>query len=229
MSKSKKKKSQSKPESIQDALGPRAETGEKPVDDGIVEQALQRANLEERLGANEQYPESPMTPPQENASQKIEEDAVHKAINPPQANTSNPPDPEPQTTPASKDENQPATETFTPASQEQTGADHNLRRLQDFIAGPEFNVNWVRLSLTNTARIPNVIPSPTLWAIPANLDVAQRIHDVLVSPGYVESVWPALRLVMGNSIDNVYWTAGVLSTFGLFDVVRLLPGELKYV
>jgi hypothetical protein len=91
------------------------------------------------------------------------------------------------------------------------------------VHGIEYDINWVRLHLTNLGRIPNVIPVQTIWNVPASLDIPKLIYDNVLSLGYVENVWPCLCVVMGSSIDNVLWSAGVLTTIALFDTIRMLP------
>jgi len=138
------------------------------------------------------------------------------------------------TTPASNIDSQPATPPSIPAYPPQGGIaltlptkndvvfDKNLQRLKEYVRGEEFSINWVRLHLSNLGRIPNVIPVMNLWDVSASLDIPKAVHDVVLTEGYLDNIWPSLSMVMGSSKDNLRWTAGVLTTMGLFDTIRML-------
>jgi len=91
------------------------------------------------------------------------------------------------------------------------------------VRGPEFDANWILLHLSHLSRIPSAIPNMTLWEIPASFDVPKFVYQTILSSGYIENIWPALKLVMGSSIDNFEWTAGVLTTLTLVNVLQELP------
>jgi hypothetical protein len=125
--------------------------------------------------------------------------------------------------PVSNTVHQPAAVTSILESADQPPLDNNLRRLLDFVGGDQFNVNYVQLHINHIVRLPSVVPVPALWDIPGNLNVAKLVYDTVVSLGYIENVWPSLRLVMGTSVGNTEWCCNVLCTLGLFDVIRVLP------
>ena len=99
----------------------------------------------------------------------------------------------------------------------------NLRRLIEYVHSSEFSTDWVRMHHCWISRVPSVIPRLTTWDLPNNVDVYKIIYETILMPGYIETCWPSLKLVMNTSIDNVEWTAGVLTTIALFDVIRMLP------
>ena len=101
--------------------------------------------------------------------------------------------------------------------------DSNLRKLREYIHGPEISVNWVQLQLTHLSRIPSAIPSMTLWAISPQVNIPKAVYAMLLMPGYLENIWPGLKLVMGTSQDNVEWATGVATTMAMFDVIKMLP------
>jgi len=105
----------------------------------------------------------------------------------------------------------------------------NLRRLIEYVHSSEFSTDWVRMHHCWISRVPSVIPRLTTWDLPNNVDVYKIIYETILMPGYIETCWPSLKLVMNTSIDNVEWTAGVLTTIALFDVIRMLtnPEELS--
>jgi len=105
----------------------------------------------------------------------------------------------------------------------------NLRRLIEYVHSSEFSPDWVRMHHCWISRVPSVIPRLTMWDLPNNVDVYKIIYETILMPGYIEDCWPSLKLVMNTSIDNVEWTAGVLTTIALFDVIWMIPlgGDLK--
>lgn len=105
--------------------------------------------------------------------------------------------------------------------------DSNLRKLREYIHGPEISVNWVQLQLTHLSRIPSAIPSMTLWAISPQVNIPKAVYAMLLMPGYLENIWPGLKLVMGTSQDNVEWATGVATTMAMFDVIKMLPYATK--
>lgn len=136
------------------------------------------------------------------------------------------PETEKQETPASNTDLQPVTDDSTQGSQEQTPqrkTDNNLRRLIDFVNGPEFSGDWVHLHLGHISRIPSVIPSITIWQGVSFEEVVGAVYVTMKMAGYVENTWPILKIVMGSSRDNTEWTAGVLCTMALFDTIKILP------
>lgn len=152
--------------------------------------------------------------------------------------------PEKGTIPASNISPPPAGMTSTPVLQEspqkelmesdlsktidnigQSNKDPHLRRLVEFINDSGITVDWVRLHLGHVSRIPSVIPSITLWNGPSFEDVAKNVYLTIVALGYVENTWPILKMVMGSSVDNVEWAAGVLCTIALFDTIRVMAAD----
>ena len=101
--------------------------------------------------------------------------------------------------------------------------DPNLRRLIEYIHSGEYSITWVQLHITSISSFPRVLPTPTIWDIPNDYDVAKLVYEVVLQPGFIETVWPYLRLLLGSSKDNVNWAAGVLTTIALFEAIKLLP------
>lgn len=110
------------------------------------------------------------------------------------------------------------------AEQEQ---DLNLRRLVEYIHSNEYSEAWVQLHISSISSFPRVLPTPTLWDVPSSVDMAALVYQVVLTSGFVENIWPYLRLIMGLSKDNVNWTAAVLTTCALFQALPLLPYVIK--
>jgi hypothetical protein len=194
----------------------------------------------------------PIQPASNEAGEKIEKKAEGVEMEE-TTNTPSHQDPVKPTIPASNNESRPADETSSPDSPEQTTprrenrvgdgsmcdeaeritkedipTDSNLRSLQEFVHGDTFDVNWVRSRIAGLSQFPEVLPSPISWDVPSHIDIAELIYDSIIGKidmeiDYVESCWPVLRVLMNKSIDNVEWTAGILCTLALFDVMRGLP------
>jgi len=94
--------------------------------------------------------------------------------------------------------------------------------LLDFIESSSFSPNWTRQQLLKFDSGENLWPSPNIWHLPPQTDLGKMMFDVVRSPDYVQKNWPALRVVMGNCIDNTEWTCGVLCFFALCSVLGIL-------
>ena len=143
------------------------------------------------------------------------------------------PEKEKQIIPASNIDRLHGTENSTPASAEPHQKKKNdeidlpLRRLKVYITSGEYSVTWVQLHITSISSFPRVLPTPTIWDIPNDYDVAKLVYGVVLQPGFIDTVWPYLRLLLGSSKDNVNWAAGVLTTIALFQAIQLLPHIIK--
>jgi len=68
-----------------------------------------------------------------------------------------------------------------------------------------------------------VLPSITTWDVPGTFDKAKLIYEIASTPGYAENMWPTIKLVVGKSVGNVSWTAAILTTFAVFDALKIIP------
>lgn len=107
------------------------------------------------------------------------------------------------------------------------GEDKELTRLVDYVHSGEYSAAWVQLHISSISSFPSVLPTPTLWDIPNDMDIAGLVYQVVLTAGFVENNWPHLRLIMGSSRDNVDWSAAVLTTFALFQAIQLLPFAIR--
>ena len=101
--------------------------------------------------------------------------------------------------------------------------DSNLRRLKEYIAGPEYEINRVMYQLSSLCSIPQVIPSMTLWDIQKGVDFPKLVFELVKTPGFIDNVWPYLKLLLGASKDNTVWAASVLTTIATFEAIKVLP------
>jgi len=203
-------KQNKKPKGILEAMGTIAGDLQRRTQDEVVEQALAEAKTEQMVENLEQTNNrtKETTPSSMNAPLKKEKlETPVSSIDPPLVIPPSIPESPPQgkTNPKTIDV-----------------IDVDLQRLKDYVQGEEYSINWVRLHLSNLGRIPNVIPVMTLWDIPTWKDIPEDVYNVVMTDGYLENIWPSLRMIMGSSRDNLYWTAGVLTTMALFDAIRML-------
>lgn len=65
-------------------------------------------------------------------------------------------------------------------------------------------------------RVPEAVPNYRNWDAPDVIPlVCKKVREV----GYFEKIWPLLRMLMGDNIGNIQWTARVAMTIALFEVI----------
>lgn len=123
-----------------------------------------------------------------------------------------------ETTLASNTTPLPATPISTPASQASlpSGVD-SLRR---FVDSNQFSVNWAQQQLL--VIVPEYLPNFPQWKIPGGVQAEKLIYDIATGPGYVESKWGALSVILGDSRDNVEFAAGVLCFLAMADAINVV-------
>jgi len=221
MSKKKKNnKPNDPPKTMEEALGPRAQEEAPPSPPPLSEETTQGiANIEAEMKLNDQYPEGDPAPP---ATESQSTPKAEEPETPPDTSKTK----EMADTPVSNSSPQPVTEPSTPESPApQVMNPTTLRRVLDFIAGPEFGPDWCRAHMMHISRIPSVIPSPTAWDLPgkAKDELPLLIMTLMQQPGFVQSNWSTLEMLMGSCIDNTEWAVGVLCTIAIFDAIRMIP------
>ena len=107
--------------------------------------------------------------------------------------------------------------------------DVELTALKKYILEDGFPVSAVAFHLVTLCSQPLVITSTTTWAFRDRSKIPEMVFALLNQPGYIDGVWPSLKIVMSSNAGNPAWSAGVLMTIALFDVIRTLPAlkELK--
>jgi hypothetical protein len=133
--------------------------------------------------------------------------------------------------PVSKTENLPVIETSSPEHVDQTVPQKEcekepitLRRIREYILSEQFNVRSVYIHLAQVSSNDCVVPRISLWQKPREMEkVAEIVHRIVTTPGFLENAYPSLCIVMGNSIDNEVWSARILTTIALFEAIKVLP------
>jgi len=99
----------------------------------------------------------------------------------------------------------------------------DLVKLRNYIFSENFTVAGVAMHIVVLCGQPLVVPATPTWAFSNNADIPELVHATLKQPGYIEGIWPSLRVVMGTNISNETWSAGIATTIAFFDVIRVLP------
>jgi hypothetical protein len=95
-------------------------------------------------------------------------------------------------------------------------------RLAEYLAGPDFTINWVESQIRVLSTVPDIVPSPNQWKLPAEVDLPKLVFDIIRTPGWLSREWPSLRVLMGGSMGNTQWAAKVLVTLAIFQAVNLV-------
>ena len=98
----------------------------------------------------------------------------------------------------------------------------DMVRLAEYLAGPDFTINWVESQIRVLSTVPDITPSPNQWKLPAEVDLPKLVFDIIRTPGWLSREWPSLRVLMGGSMGNIQWAAKVLVTLAIFQAVNLV-------
>jgi hypothetical protein len=101
--------------------------------------------------------------------------------------------------------------------------DVELAALRNYILSNGFNEAGVAFHIIHICATPLVSPSTATWDFVDRADVPRLILTTLKSPGYLEGIWPSLKIIMGSNSGNSAWTAGIATTIAFFDVIKILP------
>lgn len=109
--------------------------------------------------------------------------------------------------------------------------DKELTALRKYILEDGFTVAAVAFHIVTLCAQPMTTPSTTTWAFVDRANIPDMVHALLNQPGYIEGVWPSLKIVMGTNVGNAAWCSGILMTIAFFDTIRMLPmlKELKEI
>ena len=107
--------------------------------------------------------------------------------------------------------------------------DRDLTALRAYILDNGFTVSAVAFHIVVLCSQPMVTPSTTDWDFADRQHIPELVYALLNKCGYLEGIWPSLKIVMGSNKANSAWTAGIATTIAFFDTIRVLPTlkELK--
>ena len=101
--------------------------------------------------------------------------------------------------------------------------DIELTALRKYIQEDGFVLATVAFHIVTLCAQPMVVPSTTTWDFKDRAWVPDMVFTFLNQPGYLESIWPMLAIVMGSNKGNSAWCAGIATTIAFFDCIRTLP------
>lgn len=107
--------------------------------------------------------------------------------------------------------------------------DIELVALRKYIQEDGFVLATVAFHIVTLCAQPMVTPSTTTWDFRDRASVPDMVLALLNQPGYLESIWPSLKIIMSDNKGNAAWCAGISTTIAFFDTIRVLPAleELK--
>ena len=107
--------------------------------------------------------------------------------------------------------------------------DVELLALRKYIFEDGFVVATVAFHIVTLCAEPMTTPSTTTWDFADRAMIPEMVFALLNQPGYLEGIWPSLKIVMSSNKGNSAWCAGIATTLAFFDVIRTLPAieELK--
>ena len=101
--------------------------------------------------------------------------------------------------------------------------DRDLTALKTYILDNGFVVSGVAMHIVMLCDAPLVTTSTTDWDFEDRQHIPDMVYGLLRQPGYIDGIWPSLKIVMGISGGNSAWTAGIATSIAFFDVIRTLP------
>jgi hypothetical protein len=101
--------------------------------------------------------------------------------------------------------------------------DIEFTNLKKYILEDGFVLNTVAFHIVSLCAEPLMTPSTTMWDFQDRAMIPDMVLALLNQPGYIEGIWPSLKIVMGSNAGNSAWTAGIATTIAFFDVIRTLP------
>lgn len=101
--------------------------------------------------------------------------------------------------------------------------DIELTVLKRYIFEDGFVVATVAFHIVILCGQPMVTPSTTTWDFVDRASIPDMVFALLKQPGYLEGIWPSLKIIMGTNKGNAAWCSGIATTIAFFDIIRTLP------
>ena len=101
--------------------------------------------------------------------------------------------------------------------------DVELTNLKKYILEDGFNEAAVAFHIVTLCAQPLVTTSTTTWAFKNRANIPEMVLALLKKGGYLEGIWPSLKIVMSDNAGNPAWASGVAMTIAFFDTIRILP------
>ncbi len=104
-----------------------------------------------------------------------------------------------------------------------TAEDKEFSALKVYILDNGFVVSTVAFHIVTLCSHPMVTPSTTGWDFDDRALIPDMVYALLKQPGYLEGIWPRLKIIMGTNSGNSAWCSAIAITIAFFDVIRSLP------
>lgn len=101
--------------------------------------------------------------------------------------------------------------------------DVELTALRKYILEDGFNEAAVAFHIVTLCSQPLVTTSTTTWNFADRAMVPEMVLSLLNKCGYLEGIWPSLKIIMSSNAGNSAWAAGIATTIAFFDTIRMLP------
>lgn len=126
-------------------------------------------------------------------------------------------------------QNTPDGENKEPFANERSAEEKEFIALKDYIFDNGFVVSTVAFHIVTLCAQPMVTPITTNWDYTDRAMIPDMVFALLKQPGYLEGIWPSLRIIMGSNKGNAAWCSAIAITIAFFDTIRILPTleELK--
>ena len=105
--------------------------------------------------------------------------------------------------------------------------DKELTALKEYICDNGFNEAGVAMHIVMLCSQPLVTPLTTGWDYVDRASIPNMVLTILKTPGYLEGIWPSLKMVMATNKGNTAWTAEIAITLAYFDCIRTIPALVE--
>jgi hypothetical protein len=83
--------------------------------------------------------------------------------------------------------------------------------------------NYILAHMGSILSNPTVVPPLNIWTPDVPINVPKLVRSLINQPGYLQQIYPILKVLMGTSFSNIEWTSNVLVTLAFYDMVKVLP------
>lgn len=105
--------------------------------------------------------------------------------------------------------------------------DVELTALKEYILDNGFTEAGVAMHIVMLCSQPLVTPQTTSWDFADRASIPDMVLTILKTPGYLEGIWPSLKMVMATNKGNTAWTAEIAITLAYFDCIRTIPALVE--
>lgn len=95
--------------------------------------------------------------------------------------------------------------------------------LKEYVFDNGFTPAGIAMHVVMLCAQPMVTPATTNWDFVDRALIPDMVFALLKQPGYLEGIWPSLRIIMGSNKGNTAWSASIATTIAFFDTIRVLP------